>query len=124
VEAALLRDGVWRVGPRPDLIGRRFDGEIVAAGPSATVDGDLRATASVVPAVVSGDITGLSDDAVIAVAVNGRVVATTRVFTDAGQRQYSAVLPPSALRPGSNRVVVLEVLAGDRLRAIGPRGGT
>jgi hypothetical protein len=123
-EQALLRDGVWKIGPRPDLVGRRFEGEIVAAGPSATVDGDLRAHASVVPALISGDIAGLSDDAELAIAVNGRVVATTRAFTDGGQRQYSAVLPPSSLRPGSNSVVVLQVLAGDRLRAIGPAGGT
>jgi hypothetical protein len=46
------------------------------------------------------------------------------VFTDGGQRQYSAVLPPTSLHAGSKRVVVLQVLPGDRLRAIGPRGGT
>ena len=130
VERALLRDGVWRVGPRPDLIGRRFEGEVsTSGGPRATVDAaadfaDVPERARALPILVAGDVADLADDAELAVAVNGRVVATTRVFTDAGQRQYSAVLPPSSLRPGSNTVLVLQVLAGDRLRAIGPASGT
>lgn len=131
VERALLRHGVWRIGPRPDLVGRRFDGEVPAAagGPRATVDAaaDFAAVperASALPILVSGDVAGVDEGVVLAVAVNGRVVATTRVFTDGGQRQYSAVLPPSALHAGSNAIAVLQVLEGDRLRAIGPAGGT
>ncbi|HWM09807.1 MAG TPA: hypothetical protein VNO82_10685, partial [Solirubrobacteraceae bacterium] len=70
------------------------------------------------PVLVSGDVTGLADDTVIAVAVNGRVQATTRVFPGG----YVAMVPPDSLRAGSNSVTVLQVLPGDRLRAIGGSG--
>jgi len=121
-EARLLRDGLYGIGPRPDLIGRPVDDAAPAAatGPRATVDapGDYGAIADgalTLPALVSGDVTGLADDAVIALAVNGRVEATTRVFPDG----YVALLPPESLHAGSNSVTVLQVLPGDALRAIG-----
>ncbi len=107
VEERLLRDGVYAVGPRPDLIGRQVD----APGARATVDAagdydDVAADARVVPALVSGDVTGLPDGAPIAIAVNGRVAATTRVFPPG---QYVALVPPESLRPGSNAVEVLDL---------------
>jgi hypothetical protein len=124
-EARLLRNGPSGIGPRLDLIGRRIDDAAPApeTGPRATVDaaGDYGAIARgalTLPALVSGDVTGLPDDAVIAVAVNGRVEATTRVFPDG----YVAMVPPDSLHAGSNSVTVLQVLAGDRLRAIGGTG--
>jgi Sulfatase len=112
-EARLLRRGEYAIGPRPDLIGRSFDG---AGRARATVDApdgfDIAAGARVLPALVSGDVTGLPDDTPIAIAVNGRVVATTRVFPPG---QYVAMIPPESLRPGANDVAVLD----DRLRKIG-----
>jgi hypothetical protein len=68
---------------------------------------------------VSGDVTGLDADAVIAIAVNGRIEATTRVFPGQGGLQYSAMLRPASLHPGSNTVTVLQVLPGDELRELG-----
>jgi hypothetical protein len=118
-EAQLLRRGEYAVGPRPDLLGRHFAGA-VEGGPRATVDApdefEVAAGADVLPALVSGDVTGLEDDAVVALAVNGRVVATTRVFPPG---QYVAIVPPQALRAGANDVAVLQVLPDDRLRMIG-----
>jgi hypothetical protein len=76
----------------------------------------VAAGAQVLPVLVSGDIAGLEDDAVVALAVNGRVVATTRVFPPG---QYVAVVPPESLRAGANDVAVLQVLPGDGLRKIG-----
>jgi hypothetical protein len=123
-EAKLLRHGVYAVGPRPDLIGLRTAGVTRATGPTATVDApadyaDIPAGAPVLPAFVSGDVTGLEEDAVIAIAVNGRVEATTRVFPGRGGLQYSAMLRPASLRPGSNTIAVLQVLPGDELRELG-----
>ena len=111
VEERLLRDGVYSLGPRPDLIGKRLD----APRARATVDApeeydDLAADARELPALVSGDVIGLAADAPIAIAVNGRVAATTRVFPPG---QYVALIPPGSLRPGSNDVDVLEI-GGDR----------
>ena len=83
-EARLLRGGEYAIGPRPDLIGRRA-GDAMADGARATVDAPreyaaIAGGARVLPVLVSGDVAGLPDDEPIAIAVNGRVVATTRVF--------------------------------------------
>jgi hypothetical protein len=106
-EARLLRRGEYAIGPRPDLLGRRLD----APTAQATVDApgeyeDVATGARVLPVLVSGDVTGLPNDAPIAIAVNGRVAATTRVFPPG---QYVALVPPGALRPGGNDVAVLDL---------------
>ena len=59
----------------------------------------------------------------LAVAVDGRIAATTRAFRDGGDTIYAAVLPPSSLADGSHAVTVLEVLGDGRLRPIGGAGG-
>jgi hypothetical protein len=64
-------------------------------------------------------VTGLEEDALIAVAVDGRVAATTRVYRDGDTLEYSALVPPASLGPGSHSVTVLQVLPGDVLRRIG-----
>jgi hypothetical protein len=113
VEARLLRAGVYAVGPRPELIGRRV----------ATRAGEQRVTtdpeSSVWPSFVSGTADGLEPGTEIAVAVNGRVEATTRVYSDDDRPVYAALVPPSSLRDGANSVVALEVLADGELRALG-----
>jgi hypothetical protein len=126
VEAAMLRDGVYAMGPAPQLIGRRVAAppRRVASGPRATVDApqDLRAIdheSAVLPAYVSGAVEDLPADAVLAVAVNGRVEATTRVLRSDDGPVYAAIVRPSSLRDGANTVLVLQVLPGDRLRPIG-----
>ena len=93
-------------------------------GPRATVDGagdfdDVDPGAQVVPSLVAGAVDGLERDAVLAIAVGGRVVATTRTFADGDRIAYSVVIPPSSLRPGRNAVAVLQVGANGKLRPIG-----
>ena len=126
VEAELLRHGVYGIGPAPQLIGRRLEpsGRLVSGGPRATIDvpEDYRSVdgeSGLVPAYVSGELNGLPANAVVAVAVNGRVRATTRTYRDRSRIVYAAVVPPASLRDGANSVTVLEVLPGDRLRPIG-----
>jgi hypothetical protein len=121
-EARLLRRGLYGFGPRPELIGRRVDdaAPVGAGGPRATVDapGDYGAIAdgaATLPALIAGDVSGLPDDAAIAVAVNGRIEATTRVSPDG----YVAMVPPDSLHAGANTVTVLQVLPGGALRTIG-----
>jgi hypothetical protein len=97
VEARLLRDGVYAIGPRPDLIGRRVDGAEVE---------DAR------PPFVSGEVEGLAPGTELAVAVDGRVAATTRVYGDGGRSLYTALLP----RTGA---VALFAVRGDELRPLG-----
>ena len=126
VEAELLRAGVYALGPAPQLVGERFEAipQLVERGPRATLDApeDFAAVdpeAAVLPSYVSGEVRGREPGAVVAVAVNGRVEATTRTYRFRGRVQFAALVPPSSLRPGANAVTVLEVLPGDRLRPIG-----
>ena len=123
-EARMLRHGVYAIGPRPQLIGRRTEGVARATAARATVDAPaeyaaIADDAPLLPAFVSGNVSGLDADAVIAIAVNGRVEATTRVFSGQGGLQYSAMLRPASLHPGSNAVIVLQVLPGGELRKLG-----
>jgi hypothetical protein len=115
VEARLLRGGVYAIGPRPDLIGRRV--AVRTGGAQATVDGD----AAVLPSFVSGEVAGLKPDTDLAVAVNGRVEATTRVYRDGGRSVYAALVPPSSLHEGANAITVLSVLPGGELRPVDGR---
>ena len=112
VEARLLRDGVYAIGPRPELIGRR-----VAAGSGGrrVMVGDAD---GVLPSFVSGRVEGLEPDTVLAVAVNGRVQATTRAYRDGGRSVFAALVPPSSLREGPSAVSVFEVRAGGELRPL------
>ena len=72
----------------------------------------------VLPSFVSGPVEGLEPDTVLAVAVNGRVQATTRAYRDGGRSVFAALVPPSSLLEGTNVVSVFEVLAGGRLRPL------
>ena len=95
-EVPLLRDGVWAIGPRPDLLGRR-----VAAGTRRLTD-----------PFVSGSADGLAPGTEIAVAVNGRVAATTRTYREDGRVVYDALVPPA-----DGTVVAFEV-RGEELREL------
>jgi hypothetical protein len=112
VEARLLRNGVYAIGPRPELIGRRVAAR--SGGPEVTVDD----TAPVLPSFVSGQAEGLERDTELAVAVNGRVEATTRVYRDGGRSIFAALVPPSSMREGANAISVFEVLSGGELRPL------
>jgi hypothetical protein len=127
-EARLLRHGVYGIGPRPDLIGTRIEFvHALSTRAHATVDepGAFRAIndqTRVLPTFVSGSLTALPADAVLVVAVNGRIEQSTRAQPVAGRLEYEALVPPRSLRPGSNVVTVLQVLPGDRLVRIGGTG--
>jgi hypothetical protein len=126
-EARLLRHGVFAVGPRPDLIGRPVRAVAPAtAGVSATIDGargyeDVEVDAPVVPAFVTGEVRGLARSTVIAVAVNGRIEATSNLLREGEHLKYGALIRPAALRPGANRLTVL-ALTPDGLRTIASAG--
>jgi hypothetical protein len=113
VEARLLRDGLYATGPRPELIGRPV--AVRSGGQQAMVDGN----AAVLPSFVSGRVDGLKPDTELAVAVNGRVEATTRVYQNGGEPLYAALVPPSSLHDGANTITVLRVDAGGELRPVG-----
>jgi hypothetical protein len=102
------------MGPRPELVGRRV--EDVAAGDGRARLDDPGAYEDVDPALppvwVSGTTTvpGASE---LAIAVNGRIAATTQV----DRRRFGALVPPRVLRAGANEVEILEI-DGDTFRKL------
>ena len=109
-QAGPFGDGVYSFGPRPDLIGRRVPdgGRRVVVDPGS----------GFVPAHQAGAIEGgrRGGGRTVAIAVNGRVVATGVTFTLEGARdeQYSLIVPERAFREGVNRVQLF-LTSGARL---------
>ncbi len=99
----LFGDGIYRFGPRPDLIGER----VQPGGRAMSVDFG----SGFVPAHVAGTIPDgrPGGGRTVAVAVNGRVVATGLTFTldGAHDEQYSVIVPERAFRAGRNQVELL-----------------
>jgi len=60
-----------------------------------------------VPVLVAGTAQGLPAGTVVAVAVSGRIEATTKLLLRGERLRYAALVRPSSLRPGSNRLAVL-----------------
>jgi hypothetical protein len=107
-------DALFRIGPHPDLIGRRVADLPRGAGPRAEIALDPSTDVSrarrksvvfcsaegrvVVPAV-------LSEPLVLAIAVNGTIRATTRTYeVDSYRDLFRAMLPESAFEEGANDV--------------------
>lgn len=108
---------VFAMGPRPELVGRRVGAveagegrvEIEDPGQFEDVDPD----APLLPLWVAGTVTTLPGGSELAIAVNGRVEATTKVE----RGRFAALVPPRALQAGANRVEVLEI-DGDTFRKL------
>jgi hypothetical protein len=104
------RDDIYAFGPRPDLIGRTVapGGRAVSADPGR----------GYVPAHVAGTIADgrRGGGRVVAVAVNGHIVATGVTFSLKGsdEEQFSVVIPERSLRGGRNRIGLF-LVAGGRL---------
>ncbi len=118
--------GLYAIGPRPELLGGRVDHLPIGHGSGARVE--LHGTdflydpdSAVVPTRVSGRLEGVPTGRDIAIAVNGRIAASTRSFALEGEILFSAVLPEQAFRAGANRVRVF-VADGSRLMEIARAG--
>jgi hypothetical protein len=111
-EAGVLRERVYGVGPRPDLIGQRAP----AADGGASVSFDPES--GEVPSFLGGTVPGGQPGAPLAVAVNGRVEATTRVYREDGKPLYAALVPPAVLRPGRNAIGLFTPGPGGALRPL------
>jgi hypothetical protein len=109
------RTGLFQLGPRPQLVGRRTSRGLAR---SVAIDGHLDLGDVVfrkggkVPAFVNGTIAPSAAGHVLAIAVNGRIVATCRAFRFQGRTRWGAVVPPSALRQGANSVAVFRIPEG------------
>jgi hypothetical protein len=124
-------DSIYRIGPRPDLLGRKLAdlGVTGAAGLQATLAeaGRFRKVdpaAAFCPCHVAGRLTGGDPSGHdLAFALNGEIVATGQSFKPIGPNKlnWSILIPPDKLRPGRNDFVVLQVDGGAvrRLAAAG-----
>jgi Sulfatase len=128
-ESALLYGDPWaqayRVGPRPDLLGLRIAQVRTRTGRRGAVRAANAGLANrglyphvsrhdrVFPTRVTGSLHDVApgEHRDLALAVNGRIRATSRSF-DFGRgapEYYSFQLPETALRPGPNRLEILEL---------------
>ena len=125
-DSAVLYGDPWasayRVGPRPELLGRRVgalrrSGAGVADAAATVANQGLyahvSASAPVLPTRVTGSLLDVpaGEHRDLALAVNGVVRATSRSFDfDRGEPEYfSFQLPETALRPGRNRLAIVEL---------------
>jgi hypothetical protein len=114
-------DSLYRIGAATELLGLRVPDTPLSPTVRVRIeDGeqlrDVRLASDFLPVHVSAVVSRgqIGPSAELAVAVNGRIRALTRSFRDdAGTERFRALVPPSALAEGSNRVDVY---------AIGARG--
>ncbi len=128
----LFGDGLYAIGPRADLLGRRLAGVWrLPRGPGRARIARAESYASVdpgtgfVPTHVVGTISGGRRDGgrPVALAVNGKIAATGVTFRLRGssEEQFSLLMPEEALRRGRNRLELM-LIGGKRLRRLGGTG--
>ena len=115
--------GLWTLGPRPELLGMRPGKRSPLAGAKVTIDKasrleQVKPASGRVPSLVSGVVSGVGGNQEMAVALNGRIVATTRTFAYEGAMRFGAMIRPSAFRRGANRVTVYRAGTGRVLRTV------
>ena len=107
---------VYRIGPHPELLGRRVGSLVIrpSRGMSVELNGRelLRAvdlSSDLMPNYLTGRITGTRAQQNLAVALNGTIWAVTRSYTEFGTARFAALVPESAVRAGANDVAVFAV---------------
>lgn len=120
-----LGDGdLWHLGPRAGLIGDRVGrtsrsrtGRYVLENPPRALR-NADATDHRVPALVYGTVTGLPAGTVVALAWNGRIAGTSRIFEFRDRNNFGVMVPPSLMRKGKNRIRLYEVGPRNRLKRL------
>jgi hypothetical protein len=114
----MLRTGMgWNEliesGQGSQLIGRPVPDDMPESDASATINGlQDEGEPGRVSAVIAGGIEGLSPGKRLAIAVNGRIAATTGAVGTYKGLKYEAVLPPRVYEKPIQTVQVLRALAG------------
>ena len=65
-----------------------------------------------VPARIAGDVSGVEPGDPLAIALNGRVAATTYAYEGDYSTEFAAMVPPDLLEPGDNGLEIF-VIEGD-----------
>ncbi|MEA2407853.1 MAG: hypothetical protein QOE69_1972 [Thermoleophilaceae bacterium] len=126
-------DQAYRIGPHPELLGRRVatlpvesSGPITARVANAELLDDVAPGADYFPTRVTGPLEGVPADKRVdlALAVNGRIRAVGRSF-DLSRKErefFSLVVPESTLRRGANRLELFALRrSGTLVRIYGTR---
>ena len=109
--AELGNGGLNRLGPAPSLIGREVgpaSGDQAELADASIFD-DVDLDRDPLPAFITGNLNGVEPREVIAVAVNGRIVGTTRAFEYEGSMRFAVLAPETALISGRNQVSIFSV---------------
>jgi hypothetical protein len=115
INAALFGEGnpraIMRVGPRPELVGRRVD--VVRLGRAEGMTAELDGGEGTIR--ISGRVSGVPEGEAVplAVVVDGRVAATTLTYRTGPAGAFTALLPEA----GRPTIVLIE---DDRLRMLPP----
>jgi hypothetical protein len=116
----------YRVGPRPELVGRDV-AELIEgpdAGVRAVVDDagrytDVDPEAPEVPVLVTGHLEGEGGGSPVVLAVGGRVAAVVPTWRDGDQpAAFAAMLPAPLLPTGNVELEVFLLGPGDQLRPV------
>lgn len=121
--------GLFTLGPRPNLVGTPAPpysepaegsprAELATPGMYRKVDPESEP----LPLFVTGTLDGVEPPSLIAIAVNGRIAATTRAFRFREAERFGAVVPPDYLRPGANEVTIYMVSPEGALTPLGSNG--
>ena len=113
-------DGLFRIGPHSELIGRLVDSlrDSSKSRVECDLDGDsyfddVNLNAPLVPTHVTGQILRPRQEDFrplqLAVAANGIIRAVTQTYQAGKEERFTALLPESALQPGHNEVDIYTV---------------
>jgi hypothetical protein len=117
---------LFRIGPDQELLFKPLSDYRVTNGSGASFVGageyrnvDLKSPT--IPVHVTGHLKGIPTGRDLAIAVNGKIQATTVSFRTAVSSDviFAAMVPESSFRKGRNRVEVLEIQPGGTLRRLG-----
>jgi hypothetical protein len=108
---------VYRIGPHRDLLGRSVSALSVRPSAAERVHLSGRELLAAVdlsldllPSYITGTLTdGQPAQQDLAVAVNGKIEAVTRSYTEFGQMRFGALVPERSLHAGANDVSVYAV---------------
>jgi Sulfatase len=108
-------DSLYAIGPSAELHGRPVHVNLgqEAAAEASIVDGvavrNFDPTLPLTPARIAGDLEGIDAGEPMAVALNGRVAATTYSYEGDHGVEFSAMVPPKLIQPGDNELAVLAI---------------
>jgi hypothetical protein len=112
-------DSMWAGGPLATLVGRTVEdvAPTTADGLELELDGrtllhEVDPSSHLTPSYLAGRIDGADPGWDLALAVGGRVVATSRTYDALGEVRFAGLVPEGALRAGRNEVAVLVARPG------------